>query len=294
MPPKVLTDGLKFPEGPVWAPDGTIYVTEIGAGRVTAIAPDGTKRVFADTGGSPNGAAFGPGGKLYVCNNGGSEPGYVQTIDPNGKIEVLYRDCEGTPFLGPKDLVFDAHGGFYFTDPGQVSRDGLKFGHLYYALADGSMIKRMQYYFYLPNGVALSPDGSTLIVLESITARVWGIPVESPGVLAQVDAGGRFARPRGPNGEIMGYLTTVPDARVPDGMCVDEAGNLLICAQQGGFVSVHSPDGKAIGRIEVEDHGLTNCCFGGPDYRTLYITESELGRVVTVEWERPGLRLNYN
>ena len=113
----MLTDGLQFPEGPVWASDGTLYVTETGGGRITAIAPDGSKRTFAETGGSPNGAALGPGGYLYVANNGGEEPGYIQRIDADGHIETLYGDCDGQAFHGPNDLAFDAHGGFYFTDP---------------------------------------------------------------------------------------------------------------------------------------------------------------------------------
>jgi gluconolactonase len=290
MPPQVLTDGLKFPEGPVWAPDGTVYVTEVEGGCITAIAPDGSKRTFAETGGSPNGAALGPDGYLYVTNNGGREPGYIQKIDPNGKIGTLYNQCEGQPFQGPNDLVFDAHGGFYFTDPGPVSRDGLKFGHIYYAQADGSQVKRMQYYFFFPNGIALTLDGSTLIILESMTGRVWAIPIESPGTLAQVDAGARAGAPRA--WPVTSLLTTVPQPAVPDGMCVDEAGNLLVCAHNSSTVSVHAPDGAPLSPITVEDRRLTNCCFGGNDFCTLYITESGLGRVVMIQWERPGLRLN--
>ena len=290
MPPRVLTDGLQFPEGPVWAPDGTVYVTEIGGSRITAIAPDGSKRTFADTGGSPNGAALGPGGYLYVTNSGGREPGYIQRIDQNGSVETLYDECEGQPFQGPNDLVVDAHGGFYFTDPGSVSREGLRFGHIYYARADGSLVKRQTYLFYLPNGIALTPDGSTLIILESLTSRVWAIPIESPGNLAEVDAGVPRRVPLGrPD---VSLLTTVPELFQPDGMCLDAAGNLLVCAHNGGFVSVHAPDGAPLSRIEVEDRRLTNCCFGGDDFQTLYVTESGLGRVVTVDWERPGLRLN--
>jgi len=128
MSPKVLTDGLQFPEGPVWAPDGTLYVTEIEGGRIAAIAADGAKRTFADTGGAPNGAALGPDGYLYVTNNGGRGPGYIQLIDAQGKVEKLYDQWEGQPFQGPNDLVMDTHGGFYFTDPGPLSREGLKFG----------------------------------------------------------------------------------------------------------------------------------------------------------------------
>jgi gluconolactonase len=290
MPPKVLTEGLQFPEGPVWGPDGTLYVTEIGGGRIAAIAPNGSKRTFADTGGAPNGAALGPDGYLYVTNNGGKGPGLIQRLDTRGKVETLYDRCDGQPFQGPNDLVLDAHGGFYFTDPGPVSREGLKLGHVYYACRDGSQVKRLQYYFYLPNGIALTPDEATLIVLESITGRVWAIPIESPGTLAQVDAGARAGAPRA--WPVSALLATVPQPAAPDGMCVDAAGNLLICAHNSGLVSVHAPNGTPLSSIAVEDRRLTNCCFGGDDFQTLYITESGLGRVVTVGWERPGLRLH--
>jgi gluconolactonase len=91
---------------------------------------------------------------------------------------------------------------------------------------------------------------------------------------------------------VSALLTTVPQPAAPDGMCLDEAGNLLICAHNAGVVSVHAPNGSSLAQIQVEDRRLTNCCFGGGDFRTLYITESGLGRVVTVRWERAGLRLH--
>lgn len=109
-------------------------------------------------------------------------------------------------------------------------------------------------------------------------------------MLGQVDAGARSGSPR--SWPISALLTTVPQPAAPDGMCVDMAGNLLISAHNAGVVSVHAPDGTALSQIAVEDRRLTNCCFGGSDLQTLYITESGLGRVVTVRWERPGLPLH--
>ena len=181
---------------------------------------------------------------MYVANNGGAEPGYIQRVDRNGAVETLYNDCDDQPFHGPNDLVFDAHGGFYFTDPAYATREGVQSGHVYYALADGTGVKRLQYYFYFPNGIALSADGSTLYVNESLTSRIWAIPIESPGVLAQVDAGARAYNPRNgwPNTAL---LTTVPQPAQPDGLCLDEAGNLLIAAHGSGSVSVHAPDGDS-------------------------------------------------
>ncbi len=67
---------------------------------------------------------------------------------------------------------------------------------------------------------------------------------------------------------------------------------LLIAAHGSRSISVHAPDGAPVSRIEVEDERVTNCCFGGDDFQTLYITLSGVGRVVTVRWERPGLRPN--
>ena len=80
MPPVVLTDGLQFPEGPVWAPDGTLYVTEIEGGCITAIASDGSKRMFAATGGAPNGAALGPDGYLYLLTD--ESRGVIVRLEP--------------------------------------------------------------------------------------------------------------------------------------------------------------------------------------------------------------------
>src|SRR3954451_9940540 len=137
---RIVTDGLRFPEGPVVMPDGSVIVVEINAGRISRVQPDGTPSVVADTGGGPNGAALGPDGKLYVCNDGGfawtdlgfvllpfgehgvSQPddyvgGSIQRVDVDtGAVETLYTECDGIALKGPNDIVFDTSGGFWFTD----------------------------------------------------------------------------------------------------------------------------------------------------------------------------------
>jgi len=128
---KQIASGLRFPEGPVAMPDGSVILVEIERRTLSRVAPDGTVRVIATLGGGPNGAAMGPGGKIYVTNNGGLKwvdrpgklfpvgqaddyaGGRIQVVDPeSGKFETLYDACDGQRLRGPNDLVFDRAGGF--------------------------------------------------------------------------------------------------------------------------------------------------------------------------------------
>ncbi|MDP1837146.1 MAG: SMP-30/gluconolactonase/LRE family protein, partial [Reyranella sp.] len=139
-PHKEITSGLQFPEGPIAMPDGSVILVEIARETLTRVMPDGKQHVMAKMPGGPNGAAVGPGGKIYVCNNGGfnwikrpdgrlfpgTQPasykgGSIQVVDPeSGKVETLYDSCDGRMLNGPTDLVFDNSGGFWFTDLGKT------------------------------------------------------------------------------------------------------------------------------------------------------------------------------
>ena len=119
-----ITSGLEFPEGPIAMDDGSVILVEIKRGTLTRVKPDGTKEVIAETGGGPNGAAIGPDGKCYVCNNGGFEwidaggltvphgvpssytNGYIQRVDiDTGSVETIYTECNGNKLCGPNDIV---------------------------------------------------------------------------------------------------------------------------------------------------------------------------------------------
>ena len=138
---RVITTGLRFPEGPVAMRDGSVVLGEIERQTVSRVLPDGTVQVIARTGGGPNGLAVGPDGAFYVCNNGGFAwrleenllrpamassdyvGGSIQRVDPTtGAVSVLYDRCGDNKLNGPNDIVFDTRGGFYFTDLARPAR----------------------------------------------------------------------------------------------------------------------------------------------------------------------------
>lgn len=297
-----VTTGLKFPEGPIAMPDGSVLVVEIEGARLIRVAPDGTKSVAAELGGGPNGAAVGPDGHCYVCNNGGfnwihaddghARPhgradnytgGSIQRVDlATGAVEALYTHCDGEPLKGPNDIVFDGKGGFWFTDHGKTYDRLMDRGALFYARVDGSYIKEAAFPLITPNGVGLSPDGNTLYASETETGRLWSYPIIGPGELAKEPwpspNGGRFV------GGPTGYQRF-------DSMAVEANGNICVASLVHGGISVFSPDGGLLEFHEAPEGYCTNICFGGPDMRTAFITLSGYGRLVAVDWARPGLPL---
>jgi gluconolactonase len=300
-----ITKGLLFPEGPVWMPDGSLLVVEIARRTLTRVLPDGRKEIVARPGGGPNGAAIGPDGRCWLCNSGGfhfiNDPdhglipvgqawdysgGRIEAVDlATGEVEVVYRGTREHPLKGPNDLVFDAHGGFYFTDLGKMRPRESDRGAVYYARADGSLLQEIAFPLVMPNGIGLSPDGTTLYVAETETARLWAWPILEPGVL------GREPWPS-PHG---GRMVAQPGGVYQrfDSLAVDSAGNICVATLAHGGITVISPDGRSIEHIPMPDLHTTNICFGGKDLRTAYVTLSNSGRLVAFAWPRPGLALNH-
>jgi len=301
---RVLAAGLEFPESPVTMPDGSLLLVEIRRQTLTRIGPDGAVSIASKVPGGPNGAALGPDGKIYICNNGGFRwadlygmmvpvsqaedyaGGSIDVFDPaTGVLSTLYRGCGETALKGPNDIVFDAEGGFYFTDLGKRRQSDMDIGCVYWARSDGSEIRPVVLPMDRPNGVGLSPDGRTLYVAETLTGRLWAFDIEVPG---------RVRTFPGHYPGIMGRLVAgLPGYQLFDSLAVEASGNICVATLARGAISVFSPDGALVEQVETYDPHTTNICFGGPDMKTAFITRAGLGDVISLPWARPGLSLVY-
>ncbi|SHH96516.1 SMP-30/gluconolactonase/LRE family protein [Pollutimonas bauzanensis] len=299
---KVMATGLQFPEGPVAMKDGSVLVSEIRAGRVTRVAADGTLTTVSTCKGGPNGLAIGPDDALYVCNNGGNSylPDHFAAMGPaqdyaggsiqrisieTGTAETLYTHCGEHRLSAPNDLVFDQYGGMYFSDFGKKHARYRDHGAIYYAHPDGSGIVEVAYQVAAANGIGLSPAGDVLYVTETETSRLWAFDIAEPGRINKQPApsphGGRL-------------ICGLPGYQRLDSMAIDEEGNVCIGTLITGLVTVISPDGRVIRKVEMPDTHVTNICFGGPDMKTAFITLASSGKLVAMPWWEAGLKLNFN
>ena len=302
MDMQLVAEGLEFPEGPIAMADGAVILTEIKGQRLTRITPDGKKTTVVETGGGPNGAAIGPDGAIWITNNGGSfewldqggmtipgptpashQGGMLQRYDmATATLTTVYDSCEGRRLIGPNDLVFDRHGGVWFTDHGCGTPEGRKFGALYYAKTDGSHISRQRDHIISPNGVGLSPDEKTVYVADTQLARLWAFDVSDVGQLAPAPG---FAPGR--------VVKTLDGFSYLDSLAVEASGKVCVATIINGGITVFDPDGSTE-YVPVPDLICTNICFGGADMMDAWITASATGKLYKARWPRPGLKLNFN
>lgn len=308
-PVRDLVAGVSFPEGPVALSDGSVLFVEIGAGRVTIVAAGEKPRTLAQVGGGPNGAAIGPDGAVYIANNGGflwteregrlipidpvthtNEPpdfegGWIERVDRHtGVSKVLYTECEGRPLRGPNDLIFDPEGGMWFTDHGKGRHASVDRGGLYYGQPDGSQIIEAAFPLLSPNGVGLSPDGTSVYVAETLTGRVWEWELNRPGQIRARSAslgvrhGGRC-------------LAATPYSL--DSLAVESDGHLVVGAIGDGLCVI-GPNGIVEEMVSFPGDVTTNVCFRGPSMQQAVVTLSGSGRIVEIDWPRSGLELAFS
>jgi gluconolactonase len=248
---RTVADGLRFPEGPVVLPDGDLLVVEVRAGTVSRVRPDGSVEPVAACGGAPNGAALGPDGAVYVCNNGGAGGrGRIERVDPaSGDVTVLYTECEGRPLNAANDLVFDRAGNFWFTDSGASREHDMDFGAVCYASPDGERIHRVVGGLIFANGIGLAPDEEFLYFTESARPWLYRRRIASPGTLEP--SVGLHPTTLGREGRVdsESLLAALPGYQPLDSLAVDAAGYIAIGTLAAGCLSVVSPDGSSIEQL---------------------------------------------
>ena len=250
-------------EGPACDRAGNIFAVNFAQqqtiGRTT---PAGQSEVFVmlpnDSVG--NGIRFDRAGCMYVADYVGHN---VLRIDPATRaVEVLAHE----PMMNqPNDLAIAPNGTLYASDPNW----GAKTGQLWRIDPDGTTT-RLAADMGTTNGVEVSPDGKRLYVNESVQRNVWVFDIQPDGGVANKR-----------------LLRQFPDHGF-DGMRCDADGNLYITRYGKGTVAVLSPEGEVLREINVLGARPSNLCFGGPDGRTVYVTEVEHRRLVQFRVETPG------
>ncbi|MBX6388140.1 MAG: SMP-30/gluconolactonase/LRE family protein [Frankia sp.] len=285
---EVLARGLQFPEGPVALDDGSVLVVEIEGGALARVSPDGAPSRLP-CGPGPNGAAPGPDGAVYLCDNGGlafttedgirfpnalapgNDGGSVRRADlATGTVEVVFTHVGDRRIGSLNDIVFDRHGGCYIVDTTH--------GAVYHADPAAGSIRTAVDGLAFPNGMGLSPDGTRLYVSETYSGRLLAFDVTRPGELAG-----------------MTELYSSGGAHGFDGLAVDGVGNVCVANLARSGISVISPDGRLLREVTTPEYDpyVTNICFGGPTGDTAFICSSGRGILYATPWPWPGLRLHF-
>lgn len=256
-------DVESFLEGPSFDRDGNLYVVNIPYGEIYRVSPAGEFDLVTRYDGWPNGLKIHKDGRLFVTDY---KLGLV-IVDPvNGKVEPYVTHRWSESFHGVNDLHFAMDGTLYFTDQGQ-SGIHEPTGRVYRLTTDGRL-QRLIGNGPSPNGLVLSPDESLLYVGMTRANAAWRVPLLPDGTTSKVSL---FIQLSGGHGG-------------PDGVAIDETGGLLICHVGLGTVWHFDPLGQPLHRIRsCAGLATTNVAFGGPDRKTLYITESETGSILVAD-----------
>ena len=256
-----------FLEGPSFDRDGNLWLVDVAWGRLFRVSPSGALDVACQYDGEPNGLAFHRDGYGVIADHYHG----LMRLDPASRaVEPLLLRNTNERFRGTNDLTYASNGDLYFTDQGTsdlIDRSGRVF-----CLRANGTLDLICDHLPSPNGLVLNPDENVLFVGLTRDNAVWRMRLNDNGRADQV---GRLIRLSGGTG--------------PDGMAADADGNILVCHVGFGAIWVFSPTGEPLYRVNsCKGLAITNCAFGGHDNRTLYITESSSGCVLTAELPTPG------
>lgn len=255
---KVVATGLRFPEGPAFAPDGSLWAVELKAGSLVRYHNGSLQRF--DVGGAPNGIAFDRDGLLWFCDAGGNA---IRCFDATtGDVKTVITQVDNEPLNKPNDLVFDEKGNLLFTCPGDSRKEPT--GYACVLMKNGT-VKKITTGKYFPNGLAFTPDGKSLVIAETYRHRLWkGEWNAERGEWKAERVWCNVGGPDGPGG--------------PDGMAFDQAGRLYVAVYGTGSIRVVNASGDVIEDIPLPGQNPTNCAFASSG--TLVVTEAERGELL--------------
>jgi len=257
-----------FLEGPSFDLEGNLYLVDVAHGRIFRLSPEAEFTVVADYEGQPNGLKIHKDGRIFVADHA---LGIVELDPVNGRASPYVPRDLLPDFKGCNDLFFASNGDLYFTDQGQTGLHDPT-GRLYCRRADGRLECLLDN-VPSPNGLVMTPDETVLYLAVTRANAVWRVPFQLDGSVVKVGIFVQFT------GGVGG----------PDGMAMDAAGNLVVAQVGSGSAWQFSPLGEPVARIRAPAGLLlTNMAYGGSDNRTLYMTESETGTVLTATLEAPG------
>ncbi len=246
-----------YSEGVVFDHQGRGYIS--WKETVTRFKLDGSHEEFAKTG-APNGHKILADGTHLICD--ASQHAIVRLSAAGKPLEPASKECDGKPLRGPNDLTLDPSGGFYFTDPGESSKEN-PIGTVHYVDNSGKT-HLIASGLAFPNGIVLTEDGKRLLVGESQFNRILEYPVLSPGKVGTMRV---FADlPKNESGKW--------EDNQPDGMCLDAKGNLFVAHYGMRQVQVLDTRGNLIRQYPGGNRQTSNVAFGGPKHDQLFVTGS--------------------
>jgi len=250
--------GFKFTEGPAADADGNVFFSDIPNQKIYKVTPTGKIYLFRENTNHANGLAVNEKGEVVACEMDGR----IVAISRGGKsLVVLANQYAGKRFNAPNQLVLDKAGGIYFTDPDlRAPKPPPQGKTAVFYIAPDRKVTRLIETLPNPKGLCLAPDGKILYVITTHHPQVIAYPIRSPGTLA--------------SGRPFCTLEASPDKRAMrggDGAAVDSKGNLYVATARG--VQVFNPRGERLGNIPFPEPP-SNLAFGGPDFKTLYVTAS--------------------
>ncbi|MBZ8132369.1 SMP-30/gluconolactonase/LRE family protein [Afifella sp. IM 167] len=257
-----------FLEGPSFDRDGNLLLVDVAYGRVFKVSPAGEWEVLAAYDGWPNGLKIHRDGRVFITDH---KHGIMRLDPASGTVTPALTRVRREGFKGVNDLVFASNGDMYFTDQGQTGLQDAS-GCVYRWRADGQVDLLLDG-VPSPNGLVLTADEKTLLLAVTRANQIWRLPLHADGTTTKVGA----------------FITLSGGLAGPDGLALDEAGGLAVAHCGLGSVWLFSRLGEPVLRIRAPA-GLqvTNLAYGGPDRRTLFITEADTGTILAARVEVPG------